>query len=54
MDSSGELVERMTDSGGHSLQGEEDHMLQRHPEVGSVCCTPLRKAGRVFDDHYLE
>lgn len=44
----------MTDSGGHSLQGAEGHMLQRHPEVGSVCCRPLRTAGRVFDAHYLE
>lgn len=54
MDSSGELVEHMTGSGGHSLQAAEARTPQTHPEAGSECCKPLRMAGTVFDDHYLE
>lgn len=54
VDSSGELVEHMTDSGGHSPQGVEARTPQMHPEAGSACCKPLRTAGTVFGDHYLE
>lgn len=53
-DSSGELVEHMTGSEGHSPQGAEARTPQTHPEVGSACYRPLRMAGTVFDDHYLE
>lgn len=53
-DSSGELVERMRGSEGHSPQGAEARTPQTHPEAGSACCTPLRTAGTVFGDHYLE